>query len=74
MRSAGALAGRGPERSFYCPLDMEAKRAEYDQTAPHLFTVQHLPWESGTTVAEVTRALADHLDPDMESCSRVRRS
>lgn len=70
-RSMGSYVESARERSFPCPLDMEAKRREYDRTVAHRFTVPHQPWESGQSVAEVTKALADHLDPGMETCSRV---
>jgi hypothetical protein len=59
--------------SFSCPLDVEAKRREHDRTVAHRFTVPHLPWNTGTTAPEVLAALADHLDPDAEACSRVTR-
>ncbi len=62
------------EKEFSCPLDVEAKRREHDRTVAHHFTVPHLPWESGITAPEVLRALADHLDPGMEACSRVTGS
>lgn len=56
------------ETQFVCPLDYEAKRREGDRTAPHRFSVVHLPWESGTTVAAVREALSRHLDPRSEDC------
>lgn len=70
-RSFGSYVENARERSFPCPLDMEAKRREHDRTVAHRFTVHHHPWESGDNVAAVTAALADHIDPGMESCSRV---
>lgn len=55
---------------MYCPADIEAKD-RYDRTVAHRFAIPHLPWEKGTTVAEVTRALADHLDPGAEECAHA---
>lgn len=59
------------EAQFVCPLDHEARRREGDRTVSHRFSVVHLPWESGTTVAAVREALSRHLDPGWKSCSRV---
>lgn len=70
-RSFGSYVESATERTFPCPVDIEAKRREHDRTVAHRFTVHHHPWESGQSVAEVTKALADHLDPGMEACSRV---
>ena len=72
-RSFGYYHESATEKSFPCPLDIEAKRKEHDHTVAHRFTVVHAPWDSGQSVSEVTAALADHLDPGMESCSRVLR-
>lgn len=72
-RSAGSLRVSATEEEFWCPVDREAKTREHDRTVAHRFTVHHHPWESGQSVAEVTKALADHLDPGMEACSRVVR-
>lgn len=71
-RSFGHYHESGTEKSFPCPLDIEAKRKEHDRTVSHRFTVVHAPWESGTSAVEVLKALADHLDPDAEACSRVK--
>lgn len=70
-RSFGSYFDNAREQSFPCPVDIEAKRKEYDRTVAHRFTVHHHPWKSGQSVAEVTKALAWHLDPDNEDCSRV---
>lgn len=60
------------EVQLYCPMDIEAKKADmFDRRLPHKFSVHHLPWMTGLTVAEVTAALADHLDPGMEECAVV---
>lgn len=60
------------EVQLYCPRDIEAKKADmFDRRAPHKFSVHHLAWETGLTVAEVAKALAAHLDPDAEECAHA---
>jgi len=60
------------EVQLYCPMDIEAKRKDmFDRRAPHKFSIPHHAWETGLTVGEVTKALADHLDPGMEECAVV---
>lgn len=72
-RTRGSFRVSGIEREFFCPLDMEAKRAAHDRTLAHRFTVHHLPWEAGDTVPEVTKALLEHIDPDMEACAHASK-
>jgi hypothetical protein len=61
------------EIQLYCPMDIEAKKKDmFDRTAPHKFEVPHLPWMTGLTVAEVTEALARHLDPEWELCPHAK--
>jgi len=74
-RSLGHYRMSGTEKEFTCPLDFEANRKEGRRgIGVHRFTVSHFPWNSGTSVAEVTAALADHIDPGAEACSRVTDS
>lgn len=67
-RERGSFKVSATEREFFCPLDMEAKRAAHDRTIAHRFTVYHLAWESPDSVAAVTKALLEHIDPDAEAC------
>lgn len=71
-RSLGHYRISDRENSFVCPLDYEAKRRERDRTASHRFSVFHVAWELGTTVAAVREAFSRHLD--MDECSRVAES
>lgn len=72
-RSVGSYVESARERSFSCPVDMEWRQKNHDSRVAHRFTVHHHPWESGDRVADVTKALADHLDPGMESCVHMIR-
>lgn len=70
-RALGSFVECATKRSFYCPVDHEWRRKHHERGVSHRFTVTHHPWESGDSVTAVTAALADHLDPGMEACSRV---
>lgn len=70
-RTLGSFVESATERSFYCPVDHEWRRRNHERGVSHRFTVAHHPWETGDSVAAVTAALADHLDPGMEACSVI---
>lgn len=63
------------ERDFSCPLDYEAKHRNGERGVPHTFRVYDRgpiggrPFQRLTEV--VTKALLEHIDPEMEACSRV---
>ena len=61
-RSCGSFAVSAKEREFFCPVDRERKDAAGDRSLSHRFSVVCLPWEDPTTVAQVTKALARHLE------------